>query len=199
MKLTLEKALVYLLPVLLTAAILLVAEKPTTHGINRTLALSGLAILSITFLIGPLSMFSKRINRLKLYRKYLGLAGFAIIFLHAAISFWLFYSLDLNIAFNPASPLLSAALSGTAALLILLAMAVTSTQSAMRMMGRNWKLLQNTGYIAMVLSITHFAWSQLGLKGVIATNMTAWIVFIIAVIVVVVRVAVYIASKRKQK
>jgi sulfoxide reductase heme-binding subunit YedZ len=199
MKITLEKVLVYTLPVWLSVIILLLSEQATPHGLNRVFALAGLAIVGMTFLIGPLARYSKRINRLKIHRRYLGVAGFLVLLIHSIISFWLFYSLDLGIMFNPANPLLGAALSGTMCFLIFLAMTITSTKAAMRMMGRNWKLLQNTGYLAMVFSMSHFAWTQLGLKGVIATNLVAWIVFFFGLAVIFARLFVYFASMRKQK
>jgi DMSO/TMAO reductase YedYZ heme-binding membrane subunit len=199
MKLTLEKIIVYAMPIWLSLIILLLAEKPTPHGLNRVFALSGLLIVGITFLIGPLAKYSKSINRLKVHRRYLGVAGFVVLLMHAALSFWLFYSLDLGLMFSPANPILAAAVSGTMAFLIFLAMSLTSTTAAMRMMGRNWKLLQNTGYLAMALSMTHFALTQLGLKGVIATNLVAWAIFIVGLLVIAARVFVYFASMRKQK
>lgn len=199
MNINLEKIIVYTMPLWLSLAILLLTEKATPHGLNRVFALSGLIIVGATFLIGPLSRYSKRINRLKIHRRYLGVAGFVVLLLHSAISFWLFYSLDLGLMFSPANPILAAALSGTIAFLIFLAMTLTSTNAAMRMMGRNWKLLQNTGYLAMALSMLHFAWSQLGLKGVIATNIVAWIVFFFGLLVIAARLFVYFASMRKQR
>ncbi len=199
MNLNIEKIIVYTLPIWLSAIILLLSEHATPHGLNRVFALSGLAIVGITFLIGPLAKYSKRINRLKIHRRFLGVAGFFVLLLHAILSFWLFYSLDLGLMFNPANPLLSAALSGTMCFLIYLAMTLTSTRGAMRMMGKNWKLLQNTGYIAMVFSMSHFAWTQLGLKGVLATNLVAWIVFFLGLAVIIARLLVYFLSMRKQK
>ncbi len=199
MKLTLEKIIVYTMPVWLSVIILLLADRATPHGLNRVFALSGLMIVGLTFIIGPLAKYSKRINRLKIHRRYLGVAGFVVLLLHSIISFWLFYSLDLTLMFNLANPLLSAALSGTMCFLIYLAMSITSTTAAMRMMGRNWKLLQNTGYLAMAFSMTHFAWTQLGLHGVLATNLIAWIVFFFGILVIAARLFVYFASMRKQK
>ena len=199
MNITPQKLLVYTFPLWLTLIILLLTEQATPHGLNRVFALSGLAVVGVTFLIGPLAKYSKTINRLKIHRRYLGVAGFFILLLHSIISFWLFYSLDFGIMFSPSNPLLSAALSGTMCFLIYLAMTLTSTKSAMRMMGRNWKLLQNTGYLAMVFSMSHFAWTQLGLKGVLVTNLIAWIVFFLGLAVILARLFVYFLSMRKQR
>lgn len=199
MKITLEKIIVYTMPLWLSLIILLLAEQPTTHGLNRVFALSGLAIVGITFLIGPLSKYSKRINRLKIYRRFLGVSGFVVLLLHIIISFWQFYSFDLGLMLSPANPLLAAVVSGIMCFLIYLAMTLTSTNAAMRRMGRNWKLLQNTGYLAMVFSMTHFAWTQLGLRGIVASNLVAWAVFIMGLAVILARVYVHILSMRKQK
>lgn len=49
--------------------------------------LLALFLLGITFVIGPLSLFSRYSNHLKIYRKYLGVTGFFVALLHATLAF----------------------------------------------------------------------------------------------------------------
>ena len=50
--------------------------------------------------------------------------------------------------------------SGMAALVILLALALTSTTGMMRRLGRNWQRLHRFVYLAAVAAVVHFAWGQ---------------------------------------
>jgi len=50
--------------------------------------------------------------------------------------------------------------SGMAALVILLALALTSTTGMMRRLGRNWQRLHRFVYFAAVAAVAHFAWGQ---------------------------------------
>lgn len=50
--------------------------------------------------------------------------------------------------------------SGMAALVILLALALTSTTGMMRRLGRNWQRLHRLVYLAAVAAVVHFAWGQ---------------------------------------
>ncbi|VFS59350.1 Flavocytochrome yedZ [Kluyvera cryocrescens] len=50
-------------------------------------------------------------------------------------------------------------LLGFACWLILLALAVTSTQAMQRKLGRRWQLLHNFVYLVAILAPIHFLWS----------------------------------------
>jgi len=49
-------------------------------------------------------------------------------------------------------------LVGSAAGLLLLLLAITSTHSWQKRLGKNWKRLHRLVYLAAVLAIVHFAW-----------------------------------------
>jgi sulfoxide reductase heme-binding subunit YedZ len=51
---------------------------------------------------------------------------------------------------------------GATALLILCALAITSTKGWMRRLGRNWKRLHRLVYAAGILVILHYAWAKKG-------------------------------------
>jgi sulfoxide reductase heme-binding subunit YedZ len=91
-------------------------------------------------------------------RRPLGLYAFFYAILH----FLTFAVLDygLNLALIGAALLEKRfILVGALALLLLLALAVTSNQAAMRSLGRNWKRLHRFAYLAGILAILHYLWA----------------------------------------
>jgi sulfoxide reductase heme-binding subunit YedZ len=88
-------------------------------------------------------------------RRLLGLYSFFYVALHLIIFLWLDYLLDPQLI---AEALFSKwyALVGLAAFLILLPLAVTSTRSAMRKLGKKWKTLHKWVYLAGVLAVLHY-------------------------------------------
>ena len=88
-------------------------------------------------------------------RKLLGLYTFFYAALHLMIFLWLDYLLDPQLIIDA---LFSKwyALVGLAAFLIMLPLAITSTRSAMRRMGKKWKTLHKWVYVAGVLVVLHY-------------------------------------------
>ncbi len=88
-------------------------------------------------------------------RRLLGLYTFFYVALHLTIFLWLDYLLDPQLIIE-ALFAKRYALVGFAAYLILLPLAVTSTRSAMRRLGRRWKSLHKWVYLAGVLAVLHY-------------------------------------------
>ncbi|MBI2079711.1 ferric reductase-like transmembrane domain-containing protein [Candidatus Micrarchaeota archaeon] len=124
--------------------------------INKVIALESIALITITFLLGPLSKIWPQVFAKYLYlRKPLGIAGFAFGMVHSVYSFYQYYKLDINVAM--ASPKWGGFVAGVVALFIFLLMTLTSTNEAIKSMGyERWKTLQRTGYIALFFTIAHF-------------------------------------------
>lgn len=124
---------------------------------NKIAALAGLALASVTFLLGPLArfwpgVFAKYIT----HRKYLGLCAFALILVHTVLSIVFYYDLSVDKMLNE-NPKVLGFYAATAAFAIFLLMSVTSTQKACDMLGyKAWKAVQMTGYLALLLSLVHF-------------------------------------------
>ncbi len=125
--------------------------------LNKILALGAIGLVSITFLLGPLSkLWPKRFTRFLSWRKFIGISGFAAALLHGIYSIIAIYdlSLDKMIFSNPNA---FGFVTAVIALAIFFVMTLTSTKKAMQQMGyEKWKKLQTTGYIALVLAILHF-------------------------------------------
>ncbi|NMC52062.1 MAG: sulfoxide reductase heme-binding subunit YedZ [Chloroflexi bacterium] len=91
-------------------------------------------------------------------RRALGLYAFFYAVLHFLIFSVLDYRLDLPQIFDL---LISKRylIAGTFALLILIALAVTSTQQSMRTLGKAWRRLHQLAYPGAVLVILHYLWA----------------------------------------
>lgn len=116
-------------------------------------------LLALQFLLGSLTITPLlrfvRVNLLK-FRKALGLVGFAYLVLH--FTTWL--ALDLQLRWSLVGgelvkrPYLTI---GFLSLLLLIPLAVTSWQGAIRRMGaRDWARLHRIVYAALLLGVVHF-------------------------------------------
>ena len=121
-----------------------------------TLGIWGLRFLLLTLAVTPLRVIGGW-SRLQLFRRMLGLFAFFYIAMH-----FLWY-LFVDQAFNweqllgdvVKRPYITA---GFSAFLTLIPLAVTSTQRAMRRLGRRWQKLHRLVYAAAILGCVHFWW-----------------------------------------
>jgi sulfoxide reductase heme-binding subunit YedZ len=90
-------------------------------------------------------------------RKPLGLYAFMYVSLHFLIFVGLDYGFDLELLYEAIFEK-RYALVGFAAFLILLPLAITSTQGWMQRLGKNWKRLHRWVYLAGVLAVVHYVW-----------------------------------------
>ena len=91
-------------------------------------------------------------------RRSLGLYATLNALAHLTIYVWLDYGLQLRFILQSIAqgPFV---LVGLGALIILLLLAITSTDGWVRRLGRNWSRLHRLTYVAAVLVVIHFAWS----------------------------------------
>lgn len=90
-------------------------------------------------------------------RKPLGLYAFLYVSLHFLIFVGLDYGFDWDLLYEAIFEK-RYALVGFAAFLILLPLALTSTQGWMRRLGKNWKRLHRWVYLAGLLAVVHYVW-----------------------------------------
>jgi sulfoxide reductase heme-binding subunit YedZ len=161
-RLTLIKAFVILACVLPFALLAARAFGYGSLGANpiqevlHTLGKTGLNLLLITLAVTP----ARRLTGLKwlvALRRALGLAVFAYILLHAVT----YVVLDLRLAWSTffadvaQRPYITV---GVAALILLVPLAVTSTNSMQRSLGRRWQKLHRLVYVISILGVVHFFW-----------------------------------------
>ena len=124
--------------------------------VQDTLGIWGLRFLLATLAVTPLR-FLAGWPRLLLFRRMLGLFAFAYIALHFLWYLFVDQALDWAqlLADVAKRPYITA---GFTAFLLLVPLAVTSTQAAMRRLGRRWQALHRLVYPAAVLGCVHFWW-----------------------------------------
>ncbi len=148
-------------------ALLLHGAVTDTLGANPAEALIrgtgdwALRFLCLTLAITPLRQWTGWTALLRL-RRMLGLFCFAYALLHFAAYAWLDQGFELaaivrDIARRPFI------LVGTAALLLLLPLAATSFDRAVRALGgKRWRQLHRAVYAVAVLAVLHFFWMRAG-------------------------------------
>ncbi|MGB7212991.1 MAG: protein-methionine-sulfoxide reductase heme-binding subunit MsrQ [Gemmatimonadales bacterium] len=130
---------------------------PVRH-IQHVTGIACLALLLLTLTITPLRRYLHLGQLIKL-RRMLGLWAFTYAALHLLTYLIFDQSLD-------ASRILADTVKhpriyfGFAAFLILLALALTSTDASVRRLGKRWVTLHRLIYVAVILGVIHFAMVQ---------------------------------------
>lgn len=124
--------------------------------VTHELGLWGLNFLLLTLAITPLRRLTGSPQWLR-FRRMLGLYAFAYLCLHFAMYVLVDQSLDWEILVEDVlkRPWITV---GFAALLLLVPLALTSTQGWMRRLGRRWQSLHRLAYVATGLGIWHYWW-----------------------------------------
>ena len=118
----------------------------------RWTGLTSSVLLIMTLMITPVCMLTGGGTRwLRAQRRYLGVASFAYAALHLA--FWLLF---INLHWFLKSFVRIEIVTGWLAFFIMLPLAWTSTDAAMRRLGPKWKRLQRWVYWAAILTFLHW-------------------------------------------
>jgi sulfoxide reductase heme-binding subunit YedZ len=116
----------------------------------------GLNFLLITLAITPLRRMTG-LNWLLRFRRMLGLFAFFYILMHFLVYAGLDQSFSLKYIIEDVieRPYITIGMTG---LLLLIPLAVTSTNKMMRRLGRNWQKLHRLVYPIAILGVWHFYW-----------------------------------------
>ena len=131
------------------------------EALIRGLGESTLQLLCAALLITPLRVVTGW-TTLARWRRPVGLAVFAHALLHAVAYAWLDQSWDMAALIKDVwdRPFITV---GMAAAILLLAMALTSWNGAVRALGaRRWQSLHRSVYAVAVLAVLHFFWMRTG-------------------------------------
>jgi sulfoxide reductase heme-binding subunit YedZ len=115
-----------------------------------------LTLLLVTLAITPVRRITGQLWLIQ-YRRMLGLFAFFYAVLHMLTYVWLdqffdFHSMLKDIVKRPFITM------GSAAFLMLVPLALTSTQNAIRRLGRRWQQLHRLVYGSAVAGVIHFVW-----------------------------------------
>jgi len=116
----------------------------------------GLRFLLITLAISPIRLITKKTQILR-FRRMLGLFSFFYVSLHLLTYLWLDQFFDWNEIWIDIveNPFITA---GMIAYLMLIPLAVTSTNKMMKRLRHNWKRLHKLIYVIAALGVLHFFW-----------------------------------------
>lgn len=133
---------------------------PSPFTIGRALGLSALFLLAVTLLMGPLMHFRpKEFAPLLESRRAVGLSAFAFMAAH----FLLVFIANVRGDFAPILATIELAVA-VPATLIFLAMALTSSDWAVRTLGiGKWKTLHRFTYLGFVLALAHYYFMGTGI------------------------------------
>ena len=146
----------------LLQALQLIEHSPMSLGADpvrrliHACGITALNLLLITLLVTPVRQISGWNHLLRLRRMF-GLFAFFYALLHFGVYAWLDQELNLSAigADIVKRPYITI---GMTALLLLLPLAVTSTNAMMRRLGRRWQKLHRLVYVVTLLGVWHFYW-----------------------------------------
>ena len=115
-----------------------------------------LNLLLVTLAITPVRRVTGQLWLIQ-YRRMLGLFAFFYAVLHMLTYVWLdqFFNVHAMVHDIAKRPFIT---RGSAAFLMLVPLALTSTKSAIRRLGRRWQQLHRLAYFAAVAGVIHFVW-----------------------------------------
>jgi len=128
---------------------------PIEELIHR-LGIWGLNFLLITLAVTPLRRLTGKSWLLR-FRRMLGLFAFFYVLMHFLTYAGLDQRFDLPVIFEDIAerPFITV---GFTAFLLLIPLAITSTNAMMRRLGRRWQKLHRLVYIIAILGVVHFYW-----------------------------------------
>lgn len=172
--------------------------------LNKSTADTAIFLIGLSMILSGLCYFWNIFDPLIRYRKHLGLVGFAFAVVHVALSYPALLSL-----FNVETwqnGIMWPAFTGLLAMIIFTIMALISNSYMARLLGgKKWRYVLRAGYIAIILVWLHVVllksgrwvtWYQGGMETLPSLSL---LVSIFMVIVVLMRVALWFALKRRSR
>lgn len=128
--------------------------------ITRSTGTWTITFLCMTLAMSPLRWITGFSQWVQL-RKTLGLFTFFYGFLHFTIWYWLDHDFNFTAMISDVikRPFIT---MGFIALLIMSLLAITSNQTAMRLLGGKWKILHRFIYLIAILAVIHYFWHKEG-------------------------------------
>jgi DMSO/TMAO reductase YedYZ heme-binding membrane subunit len=164
--------------------------------LNKSMADTAVILMGSSMILSSICYFWNFFDWAIVYRKYLGLIGFAFGIAHFILSWGLFLTL-FNLSTWQQNKMWPAFM-GVAALVVFTIMALVSNSfAASRLGGKNWRYILRTGYAAIILVALHvillksarwITWYQTGMKTAPSLSL---IVTIFMAIVVVMRLLLW--------
>lgn len=172
-------------------------------AVNKAVADTGIFLMGWSMLLSGVCYFWNTLDKMIVYRKYLGLVGFAFALAHLILSWGAFLNLFSLQTWQNGR--MWAPFAGTLAFIIFAIMAaISNSMMAKKLGGRTWKFILRTGYLAVIFVAIHvivlkssrwITWMQEGFQ---TPPSLSFLVSVFMIVVLGMRVALWIALKRKK-
>lgn len=123
---------------------------------NKVFATTALVLIGLSFLLSAFCYFWDFVDTKIVYRKHLGLMGFAFAVVHVVVTVW-FLPHKFPWPEWLYNNLQSAVFAGLALLIFALMAAVSNRYAVHELGSKGWRLLLRVGYVALIFVIIHFA------------------------------------------
>lgn len=174
------------------------------NALNKSVADTSIILMGLSMILSSIYYFFNFLSFTLIYRRQLGLIGFAFALVHLWLSLALFWKLFQVETWQQGT--YWSALTGILAIIIFGIMSLISNQFSARLLGgKTWKMVFRTGYIAMLFILAHVillkfvrwqTWYSQGMKTLPSMSL---IVTVIIVIFLIIRVLLSVSLKKKNK
>lgn len=172
--------------------------------VNKSVADTAIILMGLSMLISSICYYWNRFDWTIIYRKYLGLVGFAFGIAHLLLSWGAFTSLFRATTWSSGAYM--PALAGVVALGIFAIMAaVSNTFAASKLGGKVWRYILRTGYLAVIFVFLHVVllksarWVSWFTEGMKTLPSLSLLVSIFMVVVIVMRLLLWFSLWKAAK
>ena len=171
--------------------------------LNKSVADTSIILIGLSMLLSSLCYFWNFLDSQSIYRRHLGLIGFAFGLVHIGLSQSALFGL-----FNPETWARGAqwpAFTGMVATVIFTVMALISNTYSIKKLGRAWRPVLRWGYLALIMVFAHVVllksarWITWYNGSMITPPSMSFMVTIFMVLVLVMRVVLLFSLKRRTK
>lgn len=178
----------------------------TLGVVNKASAHTAFILIGISFALSSICYFWNFLDSKIVYRKDIGLSGFAFAMAHGIISFWFLPNRFPFPEYYLASENILSFIFAVSALLIYAVMAAISNHFATHILGGVlWRYLLRLGYVAYVYTILHFAlqeyeeWIGWFAHRETVIPPSSFFLFLFGMLIILLRISLWIALLRKAK
>lgn len=172
----------------------------TPSEMIKTSGLTGITLLSLTLLAGPIGRFLPALDIVKVHRKAWGIASLLFVSAHLVLVTMHYYNFNVLELVNPSNPKFPGLILGLAAGCILLLVSVTSGSTFVQSLDPSiWKWIQMTSYAALFLAVLHFYFMEQVQGVLVIKRVWGQIAFGFAAFVLVVRLVVLLFPGKRKK
>ncbi|MFA6530364.1 MAG: ferric reductase-like transmembrane domain-containing protein [Candidatus Micrarchaeia archaeon] len=164
---------------------------PTSSLFIRFLGLSGFMLLSLTLMIGPLiTIWPNSFGQLFEPRRALGILSAVFVFIHIFLVSMMYFNFNVVkiLSFLPLQV-------GAVAAFLFAVLTITSSDYAIKKLGKFWKPVQQLTYLAFIFSFTHLILIERLIEGARPANLAELSIMLFAVLAVVLQLVGFLKRK----